>query len=187
MTVRQQLEAAIENFIRQSMASRSDGPRASGRDDRARSAVFIDEAEPRLSRAFLLDAIEREMRAAERRIERDAEPAPEDGRQMKFVAPGFAQLFTSVRQRLPLAAGRGSRTVELENMTVTQIRRAAAVLEQRAKRRGELDARRAEYLKRIADEMSPVSRTHYKLTYGHYLDLVADGVVKPAAKAKAAQ
>jgi hypothetical protein len=78
--------------------------------------------------------------------------------QLKFVAPGFAELFSGLQQRVPLKKG----TMRIERMTVTQLRESAAALRTRAKNRAEktahADERRAAWLDEMANEMSPHAR-----------------------------
>lgn len=170
--IAQRFRDAIRN------AALSAPPKESNPTSGARARVFIEETEPELSRAFLLDYVERAMRAAEREVVRAAvDTAPDP--QMKFVAPGFSELFRSPRQRLAVGPGRSARRVPLEDMTIGQIRKSAEVFAKRAKNAPTLAQRRADYLRKIAEEMSPYADAHYRLTYGHYLQLRADGIIAP--------
>jgi hypothetical protein len=175
-TLEQRFKDAVRNFVR------APGDTDFKTTSAARARVFIEEIEPALSRAFLLDYTERVMRAADREAltaARTAAPEP----QMRFTAPGFSDLFRSMRQRLPVGTGRKAKRVSLESMTVTQMRQSAIVFKRRAARRAEnaarLDHRRAEHLERIAAEMSLYARAHRGLTYGGYLQLRLDGIPAP--------
>jgi hypothetical protein len=98
------------------------------------------------------------------------------GAQMRFVAEGFAELFTSLRQRLPLKTGK----LTLGRMKVSQLRESATVLFDRARKRRQertdADFRRAKFLEDEADAMSPYARAEHNLEYARFLELRASGV-----------
>ncbi len=177
-TMEQRVKTALAAFVRSKQYS----------EQRAemRTAVFCDEYEPRLARLFLLDKIETFIRQIERAEVRAAEAGERaDSPQLRFAAPGFAELFSGLAQRLPLKKG----TIRIERMTVSQLRESAAVLRARAKKRAEktanADERRARWLDDMADAISPHAQAHRKLQVGDYLALCEEGVIRAGAKARA--
>jgi hypothetical protein len=143
-----------------------------------RARVFIDEAEPNLARLFLLDQTERLFRLEERLAERkNEEHRVREDPQLRLLGPGFAELFGSVRERLPLKTGK---RVILDLATVSQIRESAVVIRiqarKRATRNTERDERRAKYLEGLADAMSPYAQVHRKINFRDFRELAAAGI-----------
>jgi hypothetical protein len=176
LTMEQRLRAAVETFMRSKDYSEQKA--------QLRTAFFVDSYEPRLARLFLLDKIEFFIRQFERAAVRAADIAGRaEDPQLQFAAPGFAELFSGMRQRLPLKKG----TVRIEHMTVSQLRESALVLRTRAKKRiertAQADERRAQWLEGMADALSPFAREHRKLQVCDYLALCADGVIRAAGAA----
>lgn len=178
-TIAQRFRDAVRNFV---LSGGTDETRRSELSSFSRARLFVEEVEPELSRAFLLDYTERAMRADERAFREAAEQAEPDPPQMKFAGRDFAELFKSPRQRLPIQSGRQGRRVPLEQMTVTQIRRSAAIFAKRAKDAASLDQRRARWLTKIAEDMLPIAKVHRGLTYGDYLLMRASGIAPSPAK-----
>jgi hypothetical protein len=173
-TVEQRLKNSIANFLRSKEYSEQKA--------QARTALFCDDYEPRLSRLFLLERVELFMRTQERADARAAEAAErDDSPQLKFAAPGFAELFSGLQQRLPLKKG----TMRIEHMTVTNLRESAAALRTRAKKRAEaaaaVDERRAKWLEAMAEAISPLAQTHHGIKVADYLELCEAGIVKGKA------
>lgn len=167
-TITERFRAAIQNFMR--------SPEYASLNRKLRARVFIEDVEPETSRLILLDMTERAFRMEERRQVREGERAEEDP-QMKLLGPGFAELFVSVRERLPL---RGGKKAVMDRMTPAQFRESASVIRSRGKKRAaeivKKDERRAVYLTELAHAMSPYERTHRGLTFREYRQLVSTGV-----------
>lgn len=133
-----------------------------------RAQFFVDK-EPALSRSYLIAQTET-LIAAEERKARKAEANPEDQPQLRFLGDDFAVLFNSPRHLLPL---KGGMRRQLQSMTVTQLRESAVAIRARISPKA---SRQASYLESLADQMSPYSQTHRKLTLGDWLELRAAGI-----------
>ena len=179
----QRFRSAIRGYMQASGNHQVSGARNSN----LRARKFIEEIEPDLARIFLLDFVEGVMRTEERRMHLAAEQAARaEDPQMRLLGPGFAELFRSVRQRLPLKEG----TRMLAHMTVSDLRESAGVLRaqsrQRAQKHAAAHSQRAEYLEGIADRMSPYAEAHRGLKVDDYIELQAAGI-KPGKKAITAE
>jgi malonyl CoA-acyl carrier protein transacylase len=180
------MQDSLEQRVKNALVSFMRSKRYSEQRAEMRTAVFVDEYEPKLARLFLLDKIEGFIRQIERADVRAAEAAGRaESPQLRFAAPGFAELFSSLHQRMPLKRG----TVRLDRMTVGQLRESAAVLRAKARKRAEktahADERRAQWLEEMADAISPHAREHRKLEVGDYLDLCAEGIIRAKVPAAA--
>lgn len=173
LSMGQRFRDAIRGYMRASGNHQVSGAKNAG----LRSRKFVEEIEPDLARLFLLDFVERVMRAEEHSMHLGAEQAARaEDPQMRLLGPGFAELFRSIRQRLPLKHG----TRMLDRMTVSQLRESAMVLRaqsrQRAQKHAAAHSQRAEYLDGIADRMSPFAEVHRGLVVSDYLELCEAGV-----------
>lgn len=169
-SIAERLRNAVRNFMH--------SPENSGKKtEKSRARNFIHDIEPDLAQVFLLDHVEGLMRAEERLADREAQRSEQrEDPQMRLLGPGFIELFTSVRQRLPLKQG----TKVMDLMTVSQFRESAVVIRiqarQRAEKHSEVHERRAQYLSGLADAMSPYAQTHRKLNFRDFRELRAAGV-----------
>jgi hypothetical protein len=137
----------------------------------------------------MLETVERLMQAEERQAVRDAELSQQkEDPQMKLLGPGFAELFPSVRYKLPLKTGK---KVVMDLMNRPQLRESAAELRREAKTRVDKFAaqneRRAQYLEGLAEAMRPYAATRRNLTFRDYLELRAAGVEPAHAKGATAK
>lgn len=176
-TVSQRFKVAVQNFMR----SPHDSGVFSGK---TRARVFVEDAEPDLSRLFAVDNAERIMRAEDRAAMREAqESETREDPQMRLLGPGFAELFRSVRERLPLRKGKKV----LDLMNTSQLRESAVVIRSTAKKRAdrstEIHERRANYLEGLADAMSPYAQVRRGLTFREYRDLAAAGIAPERVRA----
>lgn len=176
-TINERFRAAILDFMH--------APEYSACDSKTRARVFAEDYAPVIARHRLLDLIEMSFRAEERADVREAEKtAQAEDSQMRILGPGFAELFTSLHQRLPLKKGR--RMFDL--MTEPEFRQSAAAFRTKgqtiAARNTEIHERRANYLDGLADAMAPHSKARPALTFRDYRELVADGAIEPAPVAK---
>ena len=177
-SIADKVRAAIRGFMR--------SPEYSAATAKSRARIFAEEFEPKLARVGWFDWLERLMRAEERR-EAAAAEADREEPQMRLLGPGFAELFTSLNQRLQLQNGK-KKAIDL--MTAPQLRESAAALRANAARRlteaKEKDRLQAKYLIGIAHEMDPFVKFDPFLTVREFRELKAAGV-EAGAKAKAAQ
>lgn len=173
-TVAQQFKNAIQNWMH-SPDYREKKGRNFGVKIRAR--VIIDDAEPKLARLFLLEATERICRALERAEERGGEEVGErDEAQLKLLGPGFAELFVSIRERLPLKSGRKK---QFALMTATEFDESADAIWSQAKKGAakniEKAEQRAKYLHDLARQMRPHAASDPGLTFRDFAKLPAAG------------
>ncbi len=165
-TITQRFNAAIQNFMRSP---------AYATTRKLRARVFIDDFDPEIARLKILEIVEMAMRALERAdVRRQEKAARADDSQMKFLGPGFAELFVSTGQRLPLKSGKKK---AFDLMTGEELNESAEVYLEKAKQRAskdiEQDERRARYLKELAVAMAPYTETNPALTFRDFRELRA--------------
>lgn len=174
-SITERLKSAIQNFMR--------SPEYAQKNSKMRARYFAEEYEPALSRIALLDLLERNFRAEERRQVQAAEGQGEreEEAQLQLLGPDFAALFVSPRERLPLKNGKKK---QLVLMTAAEFDESADALWREAKKGAAEDTSKARLRAKYLHDLARAMRRQgdRKLIFLDFAKLRATGI-EPGANA----